>query len=153
MNLCISLSFCAKWPILLNTFNLIISFKYLVHRAFVPSHTTSSPTYDYRTSLGFLQPIWMLLSYQRKSNMIKKQSMKRVISSYSYLPISGNVLHGKEVFIQLLSNARGPFNQHDLTSTTAWISYHPYCKVWDEITYPFPNFNGAFYPTLYCECG
>ena len=25
----------------------------------------------------------------------------------------------------------------------AWISYHMLRKVWDEITYPFLNFNGA----------
>ena len=25
----------------------------------------------------------------------------------------------------------------------AWISNYVHCKVWDEITYPFPNFNGG----------
>ena len=25
----------------------------------------------------------------------------------------------------------------------AWISNHMSCNVWDEITYPFLNFNGA----------
>ena len=25
----------------------------------------------------------------------------------------------------------------------AWISYYIYYKAWDEITYPFLNFNGA----------
>ena len=25
----------------------------------------------------------------------------------------------------------------------AWISNYTHHKVWDEITYPFPNFNGA----------
>ena len=29
-----------------------------------------------------------------------------------------------------------------------WISNYIHCKVWDEIIYPFPNFNG-FHPTLY----
>ena len=33
------------------------------------------------------------------------------------------------------SNTRGPVDQHGLTS----IHY----KVWDVITYPFPNFSGA----------
>ena len=36
-----------------------------------------------------------------------------------------------------------PFYQHDLTSITPWISNYIHYKVWDEITYPFPNFNGA----------
>ena len=26
---------------------------------------------------------------------------------------------------------------------SAWISNHTLSKVWDEIIYPFPNFNGA----------
>ena len=26
---------------------------------------------------------------------------------------------------------------------SAWVSYHMPSKMWDEITYPFPNFNGA----------
>ena len=44
----------------------------------------------------------------------------------------------------------------------AWISNHMTNKVWDEITYPFPNFNGAtidvlgmnklFHPTIYNGC-
>ena len=29
------------------------------------------------------------------------------------------------------------------TTTGSWISNHMTNKVWDEITYPFPNFNGA----------
>ena len=30
-----------------------------------------------------------------------------------------------------------------LTLIPAWISNHMLSKVWDEITYPFLNFNGA----------
>ena len=30
-----------------------------------------------------------------------------------------------------------------LNAETAWISNHIHYKVWDEITYPFLNFNGA----------
>ena len=35
-------------------------------------------------------------------------------------------------------------NKYDksYTAATAWISNHIPSKVWDEITYPFPNFNG-----------
>ena len=36
-----------------------------------------------------------------------------------------------------------PFYQHGLTLIPAWICNHIYHKVWDEITYPFLNFNGA----------
>ena len=30
---------------------------------------------------------------------------------------------------------------HGLTSVPTWISNHMHSKVWDEITYPVPNFN------------
>ena len=37
----------------------------------------------------------------------------------------------------------GPFHQHELTSISAWISHYMPNKVCDEVTYPFPNFNGC----------
>ena len=37
----------------------------------------------------------------------------------------------------------GPFYCHALTLIPAWISNHMARKVWDEITYPFPNFNSC----------
>ena len=37
----------------------------------------------------------------------------------------------------------GPFYWHGLTLIQAWISNYMPGKVWDEITYPFLNFNGA----------
>ena len=40
-------------------------------------------------------------------------------------------------------NTSGPFHQHGLTLIPAWISNYIHYKVWDEITYPFLNFNGA----------
>ena len=36
-----------------------------------------------------------------------------------------------------------PFYWHVLTIIPAWISNHMPSKVWDEITYPFLNFNGC----------
>ena len=38
---------------------------------------------------------------------------------------------------------RGPFCQHGLTLIPDWISNHMPSNMWDEITYPFPNVNGA----------
>ena len=35
------------------------------------------------------------------------------------------------------------FHLHGLTLIPAWISNHMSSKVWDEITYPLPNFNGG----------
>ena len=39
--------------------------------------------------------------------------------------------------------AQGTFYQHGLTLIPAWISNHVPSNIWNEITYPFPNFNGA----------
>ena len=40
-------------------------------------------------------------------------------------------------------NCLGPFYWHGLTLILAWINNDIHCKVWDEITHPFPNFNGV----------
>ena len=37
----------------------------------------------------------------------------------------------------------GPFCYHGLTLIPAWMTNYTHYKVWDEITYPFPNFNGC----------
>ena len=44
---------------------------------------------------------------------------------------------------ELLHKAWGPFYWHGLTLIPAWISNYIHYKVWDEITYPFPNANGG----------
>ena len=36
-----------------------------------------------------------------------------------------------------------PYHYLGLTLMSSWISNQSYCKMWDDITYPFPNFNGA----------
>ena len=38
---------------------------------------------------------------------------------------------------------RTPFYKHGLTVISAWISNYIHYKLWDEITYPFLNFNGC----------
>ena len=51
--------------------------------------------------------------------------------------------------LTLLSNSTvnmdfwGLFYEHGLDSIRPGISNHMSSKVWDEITYPFPSFNGA----------
>ena len=45
--------------------------------------------------------------------------------------------------ILLWFDTRGPFYEHRLTLIPAWIDNHMPSKVWDKITYPFPNFNDA----------
>ena len=45
--------------------------------------------------------------------------------------------------VNLYVSNRGLFYLHGLTLIPAWISNHLPRKVWDEITYPFLNFNGC----------
>ena len=37
----------------------------------------------------------------------------------------------------------GLFYLHSLTLISSWTSNYIHYKLWDGITYPFPNFNGA----------
>ena len=53
------------------------------------------------------------------------------------------------IFVQLRNGIRytypdglGPFYYHGLTLIQTWISNYSHYNVWDEIAYPFPNFNG-----------
>ena len=41
------------------------------------------------------------------------------------------------------AECRGPFYSHGLTLIPEWTSNYTHYKTWDEITYPFPNFNGC----------
>ena len=44
--------------------------------------------------------------------------------------------------VNWLGASNGPFYLHGLTLIPAWISNYIQYKLWDEITYPFLNFNG-----------
>ena len=63
------------------------------------------------------------------------------------LPVSPNysLFHGCNM-LQILHMSYNMFMlpcYHSLTLISAWISNHMSYTVWDEITYPFPNFNGV----------
>ena len=52
-----------------------------------------------------------------------------------------------EMLTNLISPAnlifKGPSYEHGLTIIPAWVSNYMPGKMWDEITYPFLNFNGC----------
>ena len=50
-----------------------------------------------------------------------------------------------DVFLYMVkyNTIRGPFYQHGVTLLPGWISNYILYKVWDEITYPFWDFNGV----------
>ena len=43
----------------------------------------------------------------------------------------------------LIMNFRGHFYYYGLTLIPAWTNDYIHYRVWDEITYPFLNFNGC----------
>ena len=45
--------------------------------------------------------------------------------------------------LRLCQATWGPFNLHGSILILAWISNHNHYQVWTEITYPFPDVNGA----------
>ena len=47
-------------------------------------------------------------------------------------------------YIEGEMSSRGtPFTNIELTIIPTWISIHKHSKVWDEMTYPFPDFTGC----------
>ena len=56
-------------------------------------------------------------------------------------------LEGEEILIEIMEIisdvSSGLFYKHGLTVIPAWISNYIHYNAWDEITYPFLNFNGA----------
>ena len=77
------------------------------------------------------------------------QSWQMIKIGWSFC-ISPNIFHATEVHWKLSAllhallcslHARGPFSLHGLTLIQAWISNYIHHKVWDKLTYQFPNFN------------
>ena len=55
------------------------------------------------------------------------------------------VATGHDIYIHIMAamaRIGGNLCKHRLTLISAWISNHMLSKVFCEITYPFPNFNG-----------
>ena len=51
--------------------------------------------------------------------------------------------HGILSCAHIIIDIFGRFYKHGWTLIVAWISNYIHYKVWDEIIYPFLNFNGA----------
>ena len=88
---------------------------------------------SYKTNTSHTQPNDGALSFVQ---ILEQPSVKTVI--YVHLKLSAKITpqHFKEYF-------SSPFNLHDFTLIPACISTYMPSKVWDEIAYPFLNFNGA----------
>ena len=63
------------------------------------------------------------------------------VNSPHKLPVTRKMFPFDDVIMET-SHTRGPFYEHGLISDPAWMNTHIPRKVWDEITYSVPNFNG-----------
>ena len=50
-------------------------------------------------------------------------------------------IYNKAADVNWCQTTSSPFYLHGLTLIPAWISNYIHYKMWDEITYPFLNFN------------
>ena len=85
---------------------------------------------------------WSQLRFYRK--WITKIKSKIKISQWWYTSPWNCSCGWKQMSIisqSCLVMTQGSFYWHGLTFIPAWINNHMPSKVWDEITYPFPNFN------------
>ena len=71
--------------------------------------------------------IYTIANYQERNNYFLQHGSAQIV--HQCIPSHGCT--------------RGPFYWRGLTLMPAWISNHTPSKVWDEISYPFPNFNGC----------
>ena len=92
--------------------------------------------------------------YLNSSGAFSKISINKAFPSHHCPRVIGNTFHRpclwaseyskKFKLVSLnMSIPRGPFYQHGLILIPAWICNHMPSEVWDEITYPFPNFDDA----------
>ena len=96
--------------------------------------------------ITFVKPLYQSMKTEscHDANLINKVVIITTLSFQGSNEVVPTTLCYDCGFWQLwCPEARGLFYLHGLTLIPAWISNHAPCKVWDEITYPFLNFNGC----------
>ena len=94
-----------------------------------------------RTSMKLCSIIWSLhidgLVQERRNSSALAMELRLSCTNplISAIHISGSAQEGSDLW--------SPFNWHDYTFITAWISNYIHYKVRDEIAYPFPKFNNC----------
>ena len=81
--------------------------------------------------------VWM---WRKKFIFPQPHSAKMVVYGMKYLLYFEKMTTWLQ---EVVFYSRVPFYQYGLTVIPAWITNHIPKKMWDEITYPFPNFEVA----------
>ena len=76
---------------------------------------------------------WAISQWMPKLSLI---SLKLYFNNYDQIPLANELMALLWVFLT-------EHTVYAIRRFEAWISNHIHYKVWDEITYPFLNFNGA----------
>ena len=93
-----------------------------------------------------------VLAYRCTSGWMIRKTHTPTLSPSKH---SANLIWGMTSSMPKWVGVQRPFYWHGITLVLSWVSNRMPNEVWDEITYPFPNFNGASYfiIKLYNECG
>ena len=85
---------------------------------------------------------WGSLRYPGQPDMYDHGVKMFVVSCYIFVPTLQGCFAGTG---RMMAPVQVKYfrDQSWLTLISAWISRHMFSNVWDQITYPFPNFNGA----------
>ena len=130
-NYTVALKSCSKKVILeSDTFSVKLRHSYNAQCA-VPVRHISLHWDDLRTVIFNMSILWSCIYNQLmiEENKKKSHNCRSPPHSTTSSPTSFNSCR--------------PFYQHGLTLIPAWINNHIHYKEWDEITYPFLNFNGV----------
>ena len=84
--------------------------------------------------------IWRIWNYRIENTVLWSPGQWLELKPMGRFPTFGEY---PDSVVKFVLETRAHFYQHGLTLIPAWISNNIHYKVWDEITYPFLNFNGA----------
>ena len=95
--------------------------------------------FDYTPpAICVIRPQWHKVKYHNGNSILLS-----MISSITCHPQYGFVQINDTKIRASIMGTTGPFYLHGLILIPTLISNYTHYKVWDEFTYPFPNFNGS----------
>ena len=90
------------------------------------------------------QQAWLYINAEIIETLLNLSSLRKLCASYKNLTVLNFAV--RVFFFRFVVDVRplwDPFHWYGLTSIPAWISDYIHYIMWNEITYPIPNFNGV----------
>ena len=123
------------------------TFMWYIYLSFVKSHNSEIHRVfqPWFCAIGYILTITATVTTNSKLYLLKSRITRRHRGGPCVKQIHFDVRYF--IFIRnkipLTEVARDPFYYRGFTLIPVWISNHMSNKMWDKITYPFPNFNGC----------